>query len=215
MNRNYFVRILSLILAVVILLNGSLFAAAASGAGDGEPVARLYVCSRKKSFFAMGHVFLYVENLSEKTLKIGPYDLPPREGVSIGTFGFTRADGFGVYFNVEAYVYNAYGDQGILCLSSNLTAKELEKFSSRLLYSNTWDFMFYNCVSFAFMMWDTVAAPVLIPLLIPALGRLQIRLYGGQAAPKMFYPSQNRVYKMRGSGKNSSLKRVSKRSISR
>jgi len=218
MKRNGVRRIVSVALAFLFLMNSVLLAFSAENPnvqGEETAVARLYVCSRKKNFWAMGHAFVYLENLSDEVLTVGAYELPPEEGVSIGTFGFTRSDGFGIYYNIEAYVYNTYGDEGVICLSADLTAEEAEHFSNCLLYSNTWDFMFFNCIAFAYRMWNSVATPFLMPLLFPFLGRLQIRMYGGETAPRMFYPSADRVYRMRGTGKNCRLEQVSPKSIAK
>ncbi len=216
--RNAVCKTLSVILALLFLVSSVLPVCAEENLyvdSDSDVVARLYVCSRKKNFWAMGHAYLYLENLSDQTLTVGAYELPPDEGVSIGTFGFTRADGLGIYYNIEAYVYNTYGGQGVICLSSDLTAEEVERFSHRLLYSNTWDFFFFNCMSFAYMMWNTVASPFLMPLLFPMFGRLQIRIYGSETAPTMFYPPKERVYRMRGTGQNCRLDPVKPKSIAK
>ncbi len=216
MKKEISVKLFCLALSLLFLFNG----AAAAFAADDEPVeeppaeeavARLYICSRKNTW--IGHIFVYLENLSEETLTVGVYELPPEEGVSIGSYGFTKSDGFGIYINMEAYIYNTYGDENILCLSDELTAKELEKFSRRLLYSNTWDFLFFNCTAFAFMMWNTVASPFLLPLLFPMLGRLEIRMHGGEATPDFFCPEKERVYKLRGTGSGCYLEPVSEKSL--
>ena len=223
MKKNGLFKCICLILSLLLLFSGAFTALAADDEPGAEPpteektaedtVARLYICSRKNTW--IGHIFLYLENLSDETLTVGVYDLPPDEGVSIGTYGFTRSDGFGVYFNIEAYIYNAYGDQDIICLSSDLTEAELERFSHRLLYCNTWDILFFNCAFFGFMMWNTVASPFLVPLLFPMLGRLQIKAHGGQAAPKFFFPEKERVYKLRGAGGNCYLETVKEKSIAK
>ena len=224
MKRNRFIRFISLVLAVLFLFGGSVTAFADDEPGEEEPgtetqeeeaVARIYICSRKNSWWQTGHVFVYLENLSEETLTVGVYELPPEEGVSIGSFGFTKSDGFGVYFNIEAYIYNTYGDENILCLSDELTAAELEKLSHRLLYSNTWDFVFFNCAAFALMLWNTVASPFLMPMLFPAFCRLQIKMHGGEASPKFFYPAEDHVYRLRGTGEHCHLEQVSEKSISK
>ena len=178
-----------------------------------ETVARLHICYHKVNpKKPTGHVFLYLENLSDETLMVGVYDLPPNEGVSIGSFGFTRSDGFGIYYNTESYLY-ANDETPTLCLSDDLTREELAKFSHRLLYSNTWDFIFFNCTAFAFMMWNTAARPFLMPLLFPVFSLLQLKLYGAGELPGMFFPQRDRIYRMRGTGSNARLEIVSDKSI--
>ena len=224
MRENRFIKSISLLLAFIFLFGSAVTAWADEAPIEGEPVeeeiteqavARLYICyHRQNKLIATGHVFLYVENLSDETLTVGVYDLPPNEGVSLGSFGFTRSDGFGIYYNTESYLYYDDGCE-ILCLSDELTNEELAAFSHRLLYSNTWDVMFYNCVSFAFMLWNTVAKPFLMPLLLPAFARLQIKQHGGTALSEMFFPPRERVYRLRGTGSGCYLEPVSDKSINK
>lgn len=100
---------------------------------DGEFVARLYVCSSMSVPVLVGHVYLYVENLSDEPITVGLYEVPIGQGVSVGTMCFSVSDGGGIYYNVEAYRINKNDkNDSVLCKSKGLTKSELEKLSRKL-----------------------------------------------------------------------------------
>ena len=82
-------RVLSLLLAVVMLVPFALPAFAESD----EIVARVSIVSYLKNVFSTGHSWLYIENLSDKTLTVGIYQLEPGASVSVGTFKNSRKEG--------------------------------------------------------------------------------------------------------------------------
>ena len=178
---------------------------------ENELVALLSVVTRVRG---IGHAWIYIENISDKNLRVGHYTLPPNEGVSVGLFSFTCADGIGIYYNVESYCCNVHGGDGLVSITTDLDMKEMEKLSSNIRnYLNHWDPVF-NCMYFAFTMWNSVSGRKLVPLVIPALGQAQLRLHGGKSNNlEMFCPPAERVYRLKGNGSSAKLVPVSAASI--
>ncbi len=181
--------------------------------GDGTRiVANLSVVTRVKGF---GHAWVYVENLTDEPLQVGHYMLPPNEGVSVGLFSFTCDDGIGIYYNVESYCCNVHGGDGLVSITTDLDEGEMEKFSDKLRdYPNHWD-PFFNCMYFAFSMWNSVSSRKVIPLVIPAFGQLQLRILGGKSDNlDMYCPRPEQVLRLKGGlGKEKVLVPVSASSI--
>ena len=71
------------------------FAAGRSSADSGKTVAKLYLCHRWSGPPSLGHMWVYIENLTGKPIQVGLYKVPAKQGVSVGNFGLTRADGNG------------------------------------------------------------------------------------------------------------------------
>lgn len=180
---------------------------------DDKYVVEMYICARKITS-PFGHMWVYFQNKSDKTLQVGAYSLPVGQGVSVGVFGLTRSDGIGIYYNIEAYSVNRYGVDSVICMQEKLTEEELEKVSTRIARSNFWDLFIFNCMGTAFSIWNTGSNVKLIPLIFPVFGRWQIMLREHQEGIDMYYPTVNQVYKQRGNGKNATLEVVSSGSLS-
>lgn len=142
--------------------------------------------------------------------------MQPNEGVSVGLLSLSRADGWGIYYNVEAYCCNNISAEGCTWLTEELNSTELESVSTQIgSYTNYWD-PFFNCVFFAFKIWNTVSDKKLIPLVFPILGTAQMRIKGAESGNvEMFCPSADNVFRQRGTGKNASLEAVSEKSLSK
>lgn len=182
-----------------------------SGTGT-QIVANLSVVTRVEGF---GHAWIYVENLTDGPIQVGHYTLPANEGVSVGLFSFTCDDGIGIYYNVESYCCNVHGGDGLVSITTDLDEGELNKLSKKLLdYPNHWD-PFFNCMYFAFSMWNSVSGRKVIPLVIPAFGQLQLRMHGGKENNlKMYCPRPDQVFRLEGKfGKEEVLVPVSAGSI--
>ena len=175
-------------------------------------VARMYVCA-KRMISPLGHMWVYIQNLTDRELQVGAYTLPPEQGVSIGSFALTRADGFGLYYNVEAYCVNKYGIKSMICMEQKLTEKQLEKISTRILNGNFWTLILYNCMGAAFSIWDAGPGQKLIPLLFPFIGRLEMMAFPHDDHLSMYYPTENQVFKQKGNGKNATLVKVKQSSL--
>ncbi|MGN1193979.1 MAG: hypothetical protein ACI4SB_00685 [Acutalibacteraceae bacterium] len=191
--------VLSLIFLFMALSPLSVLAAG-SGTGD---VAKLTVFSYSKSY-KIGHSWVYIENTSTKTLKIGAYNLKPGEGVSVGAFMNTRKEGKGIYYNVESYVVNTYGASGRLSLTEGINESEVTKISNYILSNNTWTPV-RNCAYFAAKIWNMVSSKRLYHGSTPSCLKTSIKLNGGKKNVAMASVSAQNVYKMKGSGSGASL----------
>lgn len=185
-----------------------------SFAANEKYVARMYVCARETSS-PFGHLWLYFENLTDRDISVGAYTLKPGQGVSVGTYGTKGKDGIGIYYNVESYSVARYGISGIVSLEKNLTASEMSKVSNNIKNGNFWEPIIYNCMGFAFIAWNSAATPILIPMIFPFIGRLQMSIYGPSRSLRMYAPSSDQVYRQRGNGSGASLSHVSSGMLSK
>lgn len=190
-----------LTLVLIFAIAVPAFAASASD----EIVAKISVCSRDKEVPSLGHTWIYIQNVSKHTLKVGAYYLPAGEGVSIGTFANTRDDGKGVYYNIESHCINKFDDHDFYSITRNITAETLNKVSDKILTLNDWSFV-KNCMHFTFTVWKTATGQAFVNFLFPTFGEMQLRLAGAKyKAVRMYYPTANRVYKLIGSGDSAYL----------
>ena len=181
---------------------------------ESNTVAKMSVVIRNKGF--VGHVWLYIENLTDEPFAVGLLTVQPKEGVSVGLLSLSRADGWGIYYNIEAYCCNNVSGDGCTWLTEELNSTELESVSEQIgSYVNYWD-PFFNCVFFAFKIWNTVSDKKLIPLVFPILGTAQMRIMGAESGNvEMFCPSAENVFRQRGTGKNARLEVVSEKSLTK
>ena len=196
-------KFMSVILTLILIFTVALPAFAADNSG--EIVAKISVCSRVKEVPSLGHTWIYIENISDKTLQVGAYWLPAGEGVSIGTFANTRDDGKGVYYNIEAHCINKFDDHDFYSITKEITAGTLETVSNKILSLNSWNFI-QNCMHFTFTVWKTATGQGFANFIFPAFGEMQLRIAGAKyKAVRMYYPTADRVYKMIGSGDSAYL----------
>ncbi len=177
-----------------------------------DVVGKIYLCSRWSSITTTGHLWIYIYNTSDEVLRVGLYDLAPEEGVSIGTFGFTRSDGFGIYYNMEAYRNDKYCDDSCISLSDDLTRAELEAVTAKLLVSNHWN-PIINCVFFACKIWNLSSDTRVVPYFYPPIVRLAMMAKGATEKCEMNYQPPEKSFKQRGSGEDSYLENVSQKSL--
>ena len=162
-----------------------------------------------------GHCWIYVENITKKTtLTVGAYTIEPGEGVSVGTFGPTRYDGYGIYYNVEAYCQTTYGMSNCKVLTEDVTASELAALSDGILsYRNSWS-PFRNCIAFAAKMWNLVSEKKLSNMIFPAFSSIQMFLKGCSTDTVIQKPVKaDEVYRQKGTGNNAYLEGVKKSSL--
>ena len=180
---------------------------------DEDIVARIYLCSRWSTVFTTGHIWVYILNLTgDETFMVGTYPLTPGEGVSVATFGTTRYDGKGVYYNMEAYRDDKYCDESCISISQDINRKELEKVSDKIINSNKWNFI-VNCVYFACGVWNTVADEKVVPFFYPPVARAQIKAKGNGEACIMAHQPGEKSFKQRGLGKDAYMENVCQRSL--
>lgn len=181
-------------------------------AADDEAVATVsYFCYVKSP----GHCWIYVENLTDETLRIGAYDLAAGEGVSIGSFGTSRHDGYGIYYNVEAYCQTTYGFKSYKTLTEEINRAEFDKLHNEIKkYNNNWN-IFRNCLAFATKMWNTVSDRKLSNLLFPAFSSLQVSFKRGSVSngPVQKSVTADKVFRQKGNGDGAYLVNVSEASL--
>lgn len=209
-------KILCLILAILMSLSVMPMAFAASETKSEEPiVANYYIFVMETDIHPIGHMWVYLENLTDKPMKVGYYTVPAYEGVSIGIFA--RKDGFGIYYNVEAYTQTAYGMKNQICLKEQLTAKKVKDVSDTLTtIPNHWDPIF-NCMYYAFRIWNAGCSRKnkLIHLVWPPLGTLQIKTKGYQRGVVMKGVTMDQAFRQVGSGANARLVPATFKSLGR
>lgn len=173
--------------------------------GSDGYVANLYICSNNSGFPSLGHIWIYIENTCGHTLTIGKYELPPGEGVSVGTFTLTRSDGMGIYYNVESYTGNLFGVAKPVASMTRMNEEQVRKVSDKILRSNFWEPLFMNCVFFAATTWMKGGGSFIFPVtMFPVFARLMIK-NKPQATLNMYNPGRNRVYKQHGNGSDATL----------
>lgn len=182
-----------------------------------DTVALIYLCSNDSGFPSLGHIWAYFENVSEETIMVGVYPLPAGEGVSVGLFGLTRDDGFGLHYNVESYTFNRFAKdpdpkkqkkvKNAIYLCAELNSERMAKISNRIRNINWWDPIIFNCVTFAVSTWNMAGAGFIFPWTVfPGITRGNIRLRHAEGGLEMFDPPRDKVWKQIGRGKNASWK---------
>ncbi len=204
-------RVCSLLLVFTLLL----CCAVPVFAAGGDTVARMYLCHRWSGAPSLGHVWVYIENLSGRTLRVGAYDLPAGQGVSLGNFGLTRADGNGTYYNVEAYCAARFPTSGTRSISTDLNESELNRVSSAVTSTNLWLPIGSNCADFAIRVWNAGGGAFIMPLIFPVFIKWQINAHGNRGNVNMYHPPRDRVYKQSGSGAGASLRVCSDGTVSK
>ena len=164
---------------------------------DNDIVADFYVFYDKSDIHGAGHTWVYVENLTDQELKVGVYTLPANEGVSVGTL--PEYDGWGIYYNIEAYQQGIYGMEDQLSMKDQITLRELRRVSNFIVsYPNFWDPVFFNCMLFAFLAWDMGSLKLLLPLIFPIIGKIQMLIYPHETGALMKPVTKDKVYRQTG-----------------
>lgn len=181
---------------------------------EDDVIGKIYLCSRWSSVTTTGHLWVYIFNSSDEPITVGLVEVAPNDGISMATFGFTRSDGFGIYYNMETYRNDKYCDDSCFALSDELTRGELEKVSKKLLNSNQWN-PFINCVFFACSIWNAAADTFIMPCTYPPITRLFMKLTGETEKCEMVHQPPENTFKQRGIGKNSYLDPLSEKSLAK
>ena len=209
-------KVLCFILALVMCISMATPAFAAVGTSTSSKiVANYYIFVLQTDVHPIGHMWVYLENLTDKPMQVGLYTVPAHEGVSVGVF--SRKDGRGIYYNVEAYTQTVYGMENQICLKDQLTAEKVKDVSDALIdYPNHWDPIF-NCMHFAFRIWNAGCSrgKKLIPLIWPPLGTLQIKMKGYQRGVIMKGITMDKAFRQVGSGSKAYLKPANYNSLGR
>lgn len=170
-------KVLAVLLAVIMLF--SVLPLSSTAANDDEVVARMWICAEKSKNTGIWHVFLYFENLTDQPLKVGRYNTPAYDSVSVGCFGTEGPRGGGVYYNLESDLTH-YGS--LFGLSTELDRDELEAVNKKIKNHNYWDPIF-NCYYFAARGWNAAADKKITYLIFPGIAKNLIRSKGGVSHP--------------------------------
>lgn len=219
------------LLAVIIVLTGSLTVLAAPKDVSAEVTSKATaakspdtIVARASLFAAMyffpvsGHTWIYVENLTDEPITVGIYEVPAGQGVSVGVFSFSVNDGWGIYYNLEAYRENRNNNiSDCRSITKDMTRSELEKLSNTIKnYPNMWDIFIFNCTYFAFSVWNKNSDNFFIPMMIPALAMLEVIIVGApKGVTQMYYPTKDQVFKQRGTGDNAYLEPCGEKTLSK
>lgn len=183
---------------------------------DDGSVATISLCTAIYVWPISGHTWIYVHNNSDEPIQVGHYEVLPDEGVSVGVFSFSVNDGWGIYYNVEAYKENTKNRMDkVWSISEDIDAHQLETLSNKLLnYPNYWGFG-GNCATFAFSLWNAVTGDAYFSLLIPAITHIMIMIGGGKrGALEMYCPPRDHVYRQKGWGADAHLEVASDYTVS-
>lgn len=210
-------KMLCLIIAAIMCLSIVPMALAADGtkAANDKIVANYYIYVMETDIHPVGHMWVYLENLTNQPMQVGYYTVPPYKGVSIGIFA--RKDGFGIYYNVEAYNQTVYGMENQICLKDELTAEKVKDVSDTLVsIPNHWDPIF-NCMYYAFRIWNAGCSndKKLIHLVWPPLGTLQIKMRNHLYEVPMKGATIDQTFRQVGSGSNGYLRPATLKSLGR
>lgn len=183
---------------------------------ESDIVASVSICSSMSVPVIAGHTYIYVHNLSDEPIQVGLYEVPVGQGVSVGSFSFSVSDGWGLYYNIEAYRENSDNiEHKIWSKTKQLNASQLESLSNNIKnYLNYWDPVF-NCAFFAYTIWNVSVGDFLIPLVIPVFSHLMLMVSGARKGVlDMYFPTEDQVFRQRGSGNNARLEPVSAKTLS-
>lgn len=180
-------KITAILLAVIMLFSAIPFSASAAD----EDVARMWICSETSKKTGIKHVFLYFENLSDETIKVGRYELGAYDTVSVGCFGTEGPRGGGVYYNLESELGHY---KSLMGLSTELDEAELEDVNDEIRNYNHWDPIF-NCYYFAAKGWNAAADKRVPFLIFPAFAQFFIKMQGGKSNPFDIFAETKPVYK--------------------
>lgn len=181
-------------------------------ADENKIVAKASLFMAMYVFPVSAHSWIYVENLSDEPITVGIYEVPAGQGVSVGTFSFSVRDGWGIYYNLEAYRENLK-DRIDKCwsITKDMTAEELEKLSRSIKnYPNMWDIFIFNCTFFSFSIWNSNTNYFFLPFMIPAIPLLEMMIMGAKKGETpMYFPTTDQLYRQRGTGNSAYLEHAS------
>lgn len=179
-----------------------------------EYAAEIYVCARVKG---IGHVWVYIKNISSEPVEVGCYEVNPGEGVTVGTFFFSRSDGAGIYYNVEAYVGREKGLDGTVVAGQPITARQLEAASAKIRSSNQWT-PFTNCGMVARGIYKAATGKGITYAVFPIFSKISIKSRTTITDPETVIEEMKSICtgtpaKQRGSGDNAHYEQASQGSL--
>ena len=198
-------------LVITLSIHIPAFAQEEEPVAEEEIVATLSLCSCIYLWPVSGHTWIYVHNNSDEPIQVGYYTVPVGQGVSVGAFSISVYDGWGIYYNIEAYKENTKNRMDkVWSISKELTQSDLETLTENLKnYPNYWGII-GNCATFSFSMWDSVTGDCLFSLLIPAISQFMVMLDGGEKGVlEMYCPTREQIFRQKGYGESAHLEPAS------
>ncbi len=181
-------KLTALVLAIMMIFSAMVFSVSAA---DDENVARMWFCSEISKKTGIGHTFLYFENLTDQPIKVGRYEVPAYDDVSVGCFGTEGPRGGGVYYNLEQDLTHY---KSLLGVSEELTAEELQSVTNKIKGYSHWD-PILNCYFFASMGWNAGAKSDIPFLLFPVLARFIMQIKGAHSNFVDLFSQDDPVYR--------------------
>lgn len=137
------------------------------------PVAVIYLCaSGPHSYYAFGHTWVCIKNISEEDITVAGKTIAPGEMVSFGL----HHDG-GLHFNREIDRFNG---ENVTVKEKMLTGSELSAVENEISDSKWgWYELFsHNCTNFATSVWNRATGAHLFAFCFPFIVKLQMALGG-------------------------------------
>lgn len=168
---------------------------------DFDYAAKMYLCATAHS--VTGHMWVYLENLTDAPITVGYVSVEPGESISVGNLRNSRRDGGGTYYNGEAFMASNLEETSkhTTYLEQNITFDQLEKVSREIKSHNTYLFVGYNCTNFACDIWNSVAKAKIASLCLPIFTIFEMKLFGADKGnPTMDRPEITEVFKQVSGG---------------
>lgn len=156
-----------------------------------EIVANVYILVSRANP-ELPHVWVYIENISNETLKVGHYSLPAGETLSMGSWR-DRGNGAGIHYNLERYWVKEATYGRTTYVKAQVTRPEIAMATATINVHDYWSWPF-NCGWFATSVWNKCTLKQVIYLFHPNLIEAEMTLLGGK-------PLDFNVQKLRSSGK--------------
>lgn len=124
------------------------------------------------------HVWIYVENISDKPITVGHYTCPAGDSVSLGAWR-DRGRGAGIHYNLERYWVKAETYTRTIYLKATITAAELKMVTFTIKHHDYWTWPF-NCGWFATSVWNKTTFKQVPYLFWPQLIRIPMYILGAK-----------------------------------
>lgn len=103
----------------------------------------------------LGHAFLSIENISNKTITVYNYEIQAGETVTIGTW--CLSEHFGIWFNIESnYILGYDKYNGRYSITTGINENEITKINDFMSSHDKWGIL-RNCSYFALSLWNEIA----------------------------------------------------------
>ena len=126
------------------------------------------------------HCWIYIKNLTDKSLRVcDNYYIKPYGDFSMGAFKARGTDGPGIYFNLERHWIKPETYGRAYCMSTNVSASEMQSVASAIKRHDYWNWGF-NCCWFATSIWNICSPRKLLYLFSPYIMVGQMLIWGAK-----------------------------------